>query len=237
MTSAPAESDLWQSYVGSLRLALEMRKPDAIARIRLAVEKLDGEISANVLRREIRARAGVETFGLDQTIELLAARMDDLRGLAGHVRSSLLDHDANCTPEAAMKANEVVNGDGEYTGEYTNPDPGTDDLSDELKRAANDIRSGWMVITRQAGVAISGRSPGGTDIGTKSATLAEQYFHWIKDLHRRHKGSWVFDDVVCEGLSRAECAVKRRCGTERVWQELVDGLRLYAETYPPLGDV
>jgi hypothetical protein len=118
--------------------------------------------------------------------------------------------------------------------EYKNADPGIDDLNDELKRAATDIHSGWSIITRGAAVTVSGKSPGAGDIGGKSAKLAEQYYWFVKELHRKHMGTWVFDDVVCNGLSRSECANKRRCYPAKVYDELVSGLQLYADTYPPL---
>jgi hypothetical protein len=234
--SRASESDLWAGYVASLAAALEMRKPDALARFRLAVEKLDREISACVLRREIRARAGADSSAVETTLRLLEGRMSHLRAIAGHVRATPLDHDANCTPEVATKAREIVNGDGEYTGEYTNPSPGIDDLNDELKRAASDIRSGWAVIVQRAGWSAMGREPGTADVGKKQEALRRQYLDWVAELHRKRMATWPFDDVVCEGLSRLESARKRCCSPGTVYNQLVAGLELYAETYPPLSD-
>lgn len=239
MQPSPSESDLWQQSLRVLRKGVEMRKPDAIGSVKIQVEKLDNEIAAIVLRRAFVA--GSEAWPLfdDLTGQLndLLARMDDLRAIGDLIRATPLDHDHNCTPEAAVKANEIVNGDGEYTGEYTNPDPGIQDLNDELKRAASDIRHGWAVITQRAGFSAMGRSPGSNDLGGRQAKLAEQYYHWIRELHRKRIWAFPIDDVVCEGLSRVECAAKRRCRAETVYDQLVAGLVLYAETYPPLGDV
>lgn len=230
-----SETDLWRQHVASLRAAVEMRKPDALIRVRLAVSKIEAELSACALRREIRARAGADSAALDMLIQSLASRMEDLREITAHMRATPLDHDNGPSPETAVRSREIVNGDGEYTGDYVNSDPGTDDLADDLKRAASDIRSGWLVITKRATCAVSGKQPGGDLDGGKPAILAEQYYHWVNELHRKRMATWSIDDVVCEGLSRVECAIKRRCSAEKVFGELVTGLTLYAETYPPLG--
>jgi len=231
-----SEADLWVSNLRALRAGVEMRKPDAVARLKLQVERLDREISAYVTRREIRALAGIDIEPMNRAIGLLTARMDDLRAIGDLIRATPLDHDYNCTPEAAVKASEIITGDGECTGEYRAGDPGIDDLADDLKRAASDIRSGWLVIAKRATCAVSGKQPGGDLDSGKPAKLAEQYYHWVRELHRKRMSTWSLDDVVCEGLSRAECAQKRRCYVEKVYNELVAGLTLYAETYPPLGE-
>lgn len=238
MSSAKTEADLWRDYVSALSVALEMRKPDALAKFRLAVEKLDREIAACALRREIRARAGVDLSAVETTLRTLEGRMSHLRAIAGHIRATLLDHDAGPSPEQAAKAREIVNGDGEYTGEYTNPDPGIDDLSSDLKRAAMDVRSGWVVIVRAlvTGWSAMGREPGTADVGRKQEELRRRYLAWVAELHRKRMATWACDDVVCEGLSRVECAAKRRCAVERVYGELVAALGLYAEMWPPLSD-
>jgi hypothetical protein len=249
MLPAKTEDDLWRAYVASLSIGLEMRKPDALAKFRLAVEKLDREISACALRREIRARAGVDLSDVESSLTMLEGRMSHLRAIAGHVRATLLDHDAGPSPESAAKAREVVNGDGEYTGEYTNGSPGTDDLNSELKRAASDIRSGWLVVVKRATCAVSGKQPGGDLDSGKPAKLAEQYYHFVRELQRKRMQAFAIDDVVCEGLSRADCAAKRyrrsdrpltdselRSAAQKVYELLVAGLQLYAEAYPPLSE-
>jgi hypothetical protein len=233
---AQTEADLWREYVTSLSIGLEMRKPDALAKFRLAVEKLDREISACALRREIRARAGVDLSDVESSLNMLEGRMEALRAIAGHVRATLLDHDAGPSPESAAKAREVVNGDGEYTGEYTNGSPGTDDLSSDLKRAASDIRSGWVIITQRAGWSAMGREPGSGNVGARQQKLRDQYMAFVRELQRKRVQAFAIDDVVCEGLSRAECCLKRRCHPETVYALLVDGLTLYAEAYPPLSE-
>lgn len=236
MLPAKTETDLWRDYVAALALALEMRKPDALAKFRLAVEKLDREISACALRREIRARAGVGLSDVESSLTMLEGRMSHLRAIAGHVRATLLDHDAGPSPESAAKAREVVNGDGEYTGEYTNGSPGTDDLNSELKRAASDIRSGWVIITQRAGWSAMGREPGSGDVGSRQQKLRDRYMAFVRELQRKRMPAFAIDDVVCEGLSRADCAAKRRCYVERVYELLVAALGLYAEAYPPLSE-
>jgi hypothetical protein len=236
MLPAKTEADLWRDHVASLALALEMRKPDALARLRLAVEKLDREISACALRREIRARAGVDLGAVSAALNTLEGRMESLRAIAGHVRATLLDHDAGPSPESAAKAREIVNGDGELTGDYVAASPSIDDLNSDLKRAASDIQYGWAAITKGAAVAVSGKAFGGFEMGPKAEILAKQYHAWVREMHRKRMGTWIFDDVVCNGMSRAECALKRRCHPETVYAQLVDGLALYADTYAPLSE-
>jgi hypothetical protein len=232
-----SEADLWQQNLDALRWAVTLRKPDAIARLKLQVDRLDGEISALVLRRAFVA--GSEAWPLfdDLTAQVhaLLARMDDLRAIGDLVRASPLDHDDGANPEAASKARDMWDAEGNLRG-FKVTDPGTDDLSDELKRAATDVRQGWSVIVQRASYAAMGRQPGSGDVGSRQAKLAEQYHHWVKELHRKRMATWPFDDVVCEGLSRAECARKRRISLEAVFDLLVAGLRLYAERYPPLGE-
>jgi hypothetical protein len=258
--TSPSEADLWGATVGALRTALAARKPDAIASWRLHMTRLDDEISGLVNRREIVARSrasdqkhisfqgAVNEFelwkrgdalvdALTSQIDMLAARMKDLAGLAQYVKSSPLDHDAGPTPQVIARAKEEITGDGECTGRYSSLDPGTDDLSDELKRAAMDIQHGWAVMTKKATWALGGRTPGDAESGMKELKLAEQYYHWVNALHRKRMSTWAIDDVVCEGLSRSESATKRRCDPVKVYGELVAGLTLYAETFEPLSEV
>ncbi len=236
MASGPTEADLWQSHVQALKLACDMRKPDALTRLRAEIVKLDNDISAWAIRREIRTRAGGDVSGLETMLKELEARMSDLASIARGVRSTPLDHDNGPTPEQAGKAKEEITGDGECTGRYSNLDPGTDDLSDELKRAAMDIQMGYAVLTKGAAAAISGRQPGGIEIGTKAETLARQYQDWIGELHRRRMSSWAVTDVVCDGLSRSESAARRRCDSGKVYVELAASLALYAKTFEPLTE-
>jgi hypothetical protein len=233
----PTEPDLWQSNLDALRWAVTLRKPDAIARLKLQVERLDGEISALVLRRTLAeaSAAWPAVVHLSDRIAALEARMGDLRAIGDLVRSSPLDHDDGANPEAARKANGMWDADGNLRG-FRVAQPGTDDLADDLKRAAGDIRSGWLVITKRSTAAVSGKQPGGDLDSGKPAILAEQYYHWVSEMHRKRMATFVHDDVVCEGLSRAECAGKRRFSQESVYDLLVEGLRLYAERYPPLSD-
>lgn len=230
------EADLWIAHIEALKTSVELRKPDALARLRMEIAKLDNEISAWSIRREIRARTGADTEGLSAKLKFLAARMNDLRGVGRLVRGIMLDHDNGPTPEQAGKAREEITGDGECTGRYSSLDPGTDDLSDELKRAAADIQMGYAVLTKGAAAAISGRQPGGIEIGSKADTLARRYHDWITELHRKRMSSWAITDVVCDGLSRSGSAVRRRCSAEAVYNQLVAGLILYADTFPPLSD-
>lgn len=238
IASSPSEIDLWQAHVSTLRTALSLRKPDAISAIKEHVRKIDEQISALSLRRELAA--GSEAWPLVATlsdrIAALAARMDDLRGLVEHLRSEPLANDTGPTPQAAAKGRELIDGDGECLGQFTNADPGIDDLSSELKRAAMDIYSGYSSITGAAMAAISGRSPSTVTEGKKTKALQMQYWGWVERMHHKRLSTWACDDVICQGLSRADSAKKRRCDPIKVYGELVAGLTLYAETYPPLGD-
>lgn len=236
MQAAASESDLWQSNVASLRWAVTLRKPDAVARLKIQVERLDNEISVLVLRRSYVEDGTILERRLSEQIHALVARMDDLRQVGDLIRAAPLDHDHGPSPETAAKGREIVTGDGECTGQFVNNDPGIDDLSDELKRAASDVQMGWAVIVKGATFAVSGRTPGGIEVGSRAETLAKQYHQWVQELHRKRIGTWSFDDVVCHGMSRTECAQRRRCRVEAVRDQLVDGLTLYADTFPPLTD-
>jgi hypothetical protein len=235
MMALQPESDLWQANLDALRWAVTLRKPDAIARLKLQVDRLDGEISALVCRRSYVDDGTVLGRRLTTQIYLLLDRMEDLRAIGDLVRASPLDHDDGANPEQAAKANVLRDEDG-IVREIKNHDPGTDDLSSELKRAAEDVRHGWAVITQRAGYSAMGRQPGTGDVGARQEALRRQYLAWVAELHRKRMGTWAADDVVCEGLSRTACARKRCCSAEAVYDRLVAGLALYAEMWPPLGE-
>lgn len=219
--TARTESDLWDRHILDLKQAIAQRKPDALSRIRLEISRLDNEMSACSLRREIRARAGSETQTLTDRLAFLEGRMNDLKSVAKKVRETMLDHDIGCTPESANKAVEAS----------------IEDLNDELKRAAGEIHAGYSIVTRgMRGLAAAYGEmfePGPGDLGTKGEKLRRQYLDWVKELHRLRHSTWAVEDVVCLGLSRMGSAAKRRCDPQKVYDELVFGLKAYADTFPP----
>lgn len=229
------EADLWTAELAALRYAIWARKPDAIARLKLRVEKLDNEIGALVLRRSYVEDGTVLEGNLTNQINGLLLKMRDIEAVGRDVRSSLLDHDAGATPDAAMKARPVLDDEGDVRG-LVATDPGTDDLNSDLKRAASEIRAGWMVITQAnrplAAVYDEMPSVGRGDYGKVAMALERQYKRWVVLLHRKRISPWAVEDVVCHGFSRRESSTRRRCSEERVYRELKEGLLVYLDEYP-----
>lgn len=100
------EAELWRAHFAVLARAVLDRRPDVAARVRAELDRLDGQMSGVVNRREMAARAGttvlVET--LTEEIVMLASRVKfTARLLRQADRPKGLPRDDGPTPEAALK--------------------------------------------------------------------------------------------------------------------------------------
>ena len=104
---AVGERDLWQAHLAVLRQALQLRKPDAMARVRSETGRLEREIEALQGRKALAERAGRGDGGalaeqLAETIAERLRRISDLAGLARQCGRKGKDNDLG--PVAELKA-------------------------------------------------------------------------------------------------------------------------------------
>ena len=87
---AVGEQELWQAHLAVLRQALQLRKPDAIARLRSETGRLEREIEALQGRKALaeRASGGNGSALAEQLGETIAERLRRISDLAGLVRQS-----------------------------------------------------------------------------------------------------------------------------------------------------
>src|SRR5262245_43117489 len=87
---AVGEQALWQAHLAVLRQALQLRKPDAVARVRSETGRLEREVEALQGRRALAERAsGANGSALaEQLAEAIAERLRRISDLAGLVPRS-----------------------------------------------------------------------------------------------------------------------------------------------------
>ena len=150
---APAvgERELWQAHLTVLRQALQLRKPDAVARVRSETGRLEREIEALQGRKALAERAGGGNGSAlaEQLAETIAERLRRTSDLAGLVRQwGRKGKDNDLGPVAELKARpasidpiDLLQGKGK--------------LTEDQVRAAREI--GWVyeAITRAGRARIS----------------------------------------------------------------------------------
>ena len=148
---ATGEQALWQAHLAVLRQALQLRRPDAVARVRSETGRLEREIEALQGRKALAERAsGANASALaEQLAEAIAERLrrvSDLAGLTRQWRRKGTDNDLG--PVAELKARpasidpiDLLQGKGK--------------LTEDQVRAAREI--GWVyeAITRAGRARIS----------------------------------------------------------------------------------
>jgi hypothetical protein len=138
------EKDLWQAHLAVLRQALQLRKPDALARVRSETARLEREIEALRGRKALaeRTSGGNGRALAEQLAETIAERLRRISDLAGLLRRWRREgkHD-DLGPVAELKARpasvdpiDLLQGKGK--------------LTEDQVRAAREI--GWVyeAITR-----------------------------------------------------------------------------------------
>jgi len=148
---ATGEQALWQAHLAVLRQALQLRKPDAVARVRSETGRLEREIEALQGRRALAERAsGPNGSALaEQLAEAIAERLRRVSDLAGLVRQWARKGEGNdLGPVAELKARpasidpiDLLQGKGK--------------LTEDQVRAAREI--GWVyeAITRAGRARVS----------------------------------------------------------------------------------
>lgn len=149
--SRPAgEQGLWQAHLAVLRQALQLRKPDAVERVRSETGRLEREIEALQGRMALaeRARGGNASALTKQLAEAIAERLRRISDLAGLRRQWVAKCKNDLGPVAELKARPAA------------IDPidllqGKRKLTEDQVRAAREI--GWVyeAITRASRARVS----------------------------------------------------------------------------------
>ena len=145
------EQDLWQAHLAVLRQGLQLRKPDALARVRSETERLEREIEALQGRKALaeRASGGDGSALAEQLAETIAERLRRISDLAGLVRQSgRKGRDKDLGPVAELKARPA-------TIDPIDLLQGKGKLTEDQVRAAREI--GWIheAITRAGRARVS----------------------------------------------------------------------------------
>jgi hypothetical protein len=145
------EQELWQAHLAVLRQAFQLRKPDALARVRSETGRLEREVEALQGRKALaeRASGGDSSALAEQLAETIAERLRRISDLAGLVRQwRRKGKDEDLGPAAELKARPA------------NIDPvdllqGKGKLTEDQVRAAREI--GWVyeAITRAGRARVS----------------------------------------------------------------------------------
>lgn len=150
---APAvgEQALWQAHLSVLRQALQLRKPDALARVRSETGRLEREIEALQGRKALAERASGATVSplgeqLADTIAERLRRISDLAGLTRRWARTSGDNDLGPVAElkarpAAIDPIDLLQGKGR--------------LSEDQVRAAREIAWVYEAITRAGRARVS----------------------------------------------------------------------------------
>jgi hypothetical protein len=148
---AVGEQELWRAHLAVLRQALQLRKPDAVARVRSETGRLEREIEALQGRKALAERAsGADGSALaEQLAETIAERLRRISDLAGLARRwARKGNDTDLGPVAELKARpaaidpiDLLQGKGRLTGDQV--------------RAAREIAWVYEAITRAGRARIS----------------------------------------------------------------------------------
>ena len=217
----------WQATVRALRMGVQKRQRGALEQDNGLIRKLEqemGPLASTLSVRQARVRAGLagptDTIGMTERMDLLRARLADLRDITRKVRSAMVDGDDGPTPQQAEKG----------------PADTFQDIKEGLREAAREIRSGWLVRTpgglhvKAADLEDLGGGPG--DFGPVATVLMQRYTDWTGEMARIGSKIWPVSDVICSGRTLAESAKLRRVDPAIVRSMLDTGLIAYVVLWP-----
>ena len=231
-TSAVGEQALWQAHLAVLRQALQLRKPDAVARVRSETGRLEREIEALQGRKALaeRASGGNGSALAEQLAETIAERLRRISDLAGLVRQwRRKSKDDDSGPVAELKARPAA----------TDPIDllqGKGKLTEDQVRAAREI--GWVyeAITR-AGRARTSRlcvidPPTGWQempLPERAALIhAKRFLPWAERLRATAPATLdIVLRVVVLGTAIYPVARRHKIGWSTCVTKLADGLDQY----------
>jgi hypothetical protein len=226
------ERGLWRAHLAVLRQALQLRKPDAVARVRSETGRLEREIEALQGRKALAERAGRGDGGalaiqLGETIAERLRRISDLAGLLRHCGTKGKDDDLGPVAEtkarpAAIDPIDLLQGKGK--------------LSDDQVRAAREI--GWVyeAITRAGRARVSRMCEIDPPKGWQEMALperaalihAKRFLPWAERLRATAPRTLdIVLRVAVLGMAIYPVARHHRIGWSACVAKLADGLDQY----------
>jgi hypothetical protein len=229
---AVGERELWQAHLAVLRQALQLRKPDAMARVRSETGRLEREIEALQGRKALAERAGRGDGGAlaEQLAETIAERLRRISDLAGLARQcGRKSKNSDLGPVAELKARpaaidpiDLLQGKGK--------------LSDDQVRAAREI--GWVyeAITRAGRARVSRMCEIDPPKGWQEMALperaalihAKRFLPWAERLRATAPATLdIVLRVAALGTAIYPVARHHRIGWSACVAKLADGLDQY----------
>jgi len=232
------ERELWQAHLAVLRQALQLRKPDALARARSEIARLEREIEALQGRKALaeRARGARGSALAEQLAETIAERLRRISDLAGLVRQwGRTGKGDDRGPVAELKVRpasvdpiDLLHGKGK--------------LTEDQVRAAREI--GWVyeAITRAGRARVSRLCEIDPPRGWREMPLperaalihAKRFLPWAERLRAAAPATLdIVLRVAVQGLAIYPVARHHRIGWSACVAKLADGLDQY---WRPPGD-
>lgn len=227
-----SEAELWQAHLAVLRKAMQMRKPDAVARVRSETARLEREVEALNGRRMLATRTDENAApGLAaQLADSIAERLRRVSDLAGLVRGF-----------GVRPAREDAGAPAEAAARPASTDPiemlfGKGRLDADQVRAAREIAWVHEAITRAGRARVSRLSeiepPKGwreMPVSERAALVhAKRFMPWAERL--RAQAPVTLDivlRVVVLGAAIYPVARKHKIGWATCLAKLADGLDQY----------
>lgn len=229
---AGGERELWQAHLAVLRQALQLRKPDAVARVRSETARLEREIEALQARKALAERAsrGNVCALAEQLAETIAERLRRISDLAALRRQcGRKGRDDDLGPVAELKARPAV------------IDPidllqGKRQLTEDQVRAAREI--GWVyeAITRAGRARVSRLCEVDPPHGWQEMPLperaalihAKRFLPWAERLRAAAPGTLdIVLRVAVLGQAIYPVARRHKIGWSTCVAKLADGLDQY----------
>jgi hypothetical protein len=226
------EAELWHAHLAVLSQALRMRKPDAVARVRSEIGRLEREIEALQGRKAlVDGAAGGDGGRPAEQIALTIAerlrRISDLAGLTREFGRQVKDEDLGPVAElkvrpAAIDPIDLLQGKGR--------------LDEDQVRAAREI--GWVyeAITRAGRARVSRLSEIDPPKGWQEMPLperaalvhAKRFVPWAERLRTRAPATLdIVLRVAVLGAAIYPVARRHRIGWSTCVTKLADGLDQY----------
>jgi hypothetical protein len=235
------EPELWQAHLAVLRQALQLRKPDAVARLRSETNRLEREVEALQGRKALaeRASGGNGDPLAEQLAETIAERLRRISDLAGLVRKwGRTGKDNDLGPVAELKVRpasidpiDLLQGKGK--------------LTEDQVRAAREI--GWVyeAITRAGRARVSRLCEIDPPKGWQEMPLperaalihAKRFLPWAERLRAAAPatldivlrvavlGTAIYPVARHHKIGWNACVAKLADGLDRYWQRLERGDR------------
>ena len=250
---AVGEQELWRAHLAVLRQALQLRTPDAVARVRSETGRLEREIEALQGRKALaeRASGGNGSALAEQLAETIAERLRRISDLAGLVRQwGRKGKDSDLGPVAELKARPA-------TIDPIDLLQGKGKLTEDQVRAAREI--GWVyeAITRAGRARISRLCEIDPPMGWQEMALperaalihAKRFLPWAERLRATAPvtldivlrvavlGTAIYPVARHHRIGWSSCVAKLADGLDQYWRKPGDGEPRRRRLSSPSSDV